>query len=69
LGRGYDASHALPAFLAELKSLPAFKDYGQALLRLQQFVFQNACSRATRNHIMVLAAMFGVVALMGADRS
>ncbi len=55
-------------FAADLKYLPAYKDYGQALTWLQQFVHQNATKQQQGTALLVLAALFGVVALMGSDR-
>jgi hypothetical protein len=59
---------ALPGFLAELKYLPAYKDYGQALLWLQQFVQQNAGQQQQGTALLVLLSLFGVVALMSSNR-
>jgi hypothetical protein len=58
---------AVPGFAADLKYLPAYKDYGQALTWLQQFVHQNATQQQQGTALLVLAAIFGVVALMGSD--
>lgn len=58
---------AVPGFAADLKYLPAYKDYGQALTWLQQFVHQNATQQQQGTALLVLAALFGVVALMGSD--
>jgi hypothetical protein len=59
---------SVPGFVAGLKYLPAYKDYGQALTWLQQFVHQNVTQQQQGTALLVLAALFGVVALMGSDK-
>jgi hypothetical protein len=58
----------LPGFISDLKYLAAYKDYGPALILLQQFVRQNAAQQQQRSALLVLTALFGVIALMGSDQ-
>lgn len=58
----------VPGFISDLKYLAAYKDYSQALTWLQQFVCQNATQQQQGTALLVLMAMFGVVALLGSDQ-
>lgn len=55
---------AVPGFISDLKYLPAYRDYAQALSWLQSFVHQNAAQQQQRTALLVLSALVGVVVLM-----
>ncbi len=59
---------SVPGFISELKYLPAYKDYPQALTWLQSFVSENAVRQQQNTALLVLLSLFGVVALMSSQK-
>lgn len=57
----------IPGFLGELKYLPAYNDYGQALSMLQRIVHQNATQQQQRIALLVGTVLLGIVCLTNDD--